>query len=324
MALNFSALKVSLGFEDGPEAPKCLLLIRSVRRQLLLSSLVVSLPLVILSVVLMQECVGQNIAFFVSTMFCVWLLLAVVLAHVIAHRLGMRFQALLFVISEFVHEFGSPLAALKTNLADSPSGEIHIPAERVIILRDVCQRIISLNEDLRLIANWGAPVRQSALMVASPSKLAASCYDELKERFSSLGITLNLDLQTEDTLVCDNNAIKRVLLILLDNAAKYCPAESEVKVTVQRAGNEFRIIVADNGKGLPLPSVDKVFDRSFRGEKHFAGKIGGMGIGLTIAKEVIESHGGKIQAKQVQPTGMEFLVILPRVPNQHPSSQFFS
>lgn len=275
----------------------------------------------ILSLVLVLKYASLGSFIWMVLVAFLWTSLCGLLAQMIAHTVGMRFQALLFVMSEFVHELASPIAALKTNLTAEQDPGAVLSTERLATLRSVCDRIVSLNEDLRVIANWGAPVRHSTLMVVSPSKIATSCVDETRGRFEDLGIELRLDIQTEHTLLCDGEALKRVIMILLDNAAKYCPPGSCVSLDVFKEANDFLISVADTGEGVSADTLKNVFERNFRGDAGSSSKPPGSGLGLTIAKQIVESHGGKIEAFQLEPRGMKFLVTLMRVPNQHPSSQ---
>jgi len=83
---------------------------------------------------------------------------------------------------------------------------------------------------------------------------------------------------------------------LLDNASKYSPAKSRITINAERADNEtVEISVEDEGKGIPVNSRERVFDKFFRGSNQATtAQLEGIGMGLSIAKGIVEAHGGRI------------------------------
>ena len=97
-------------------------------------------------------------------------------------------------------------------------------------------------------------------------------------------------------LSIDADSIVEVVYTLLDNAAKYSPKESKIKVSARRAGNEsVEIFVEDEGKGVAVEMREKVFSKFFRAtETDIHTTASGLGLGLAIARGIVESQGGKI------------------------------
>jgi signal transduction histidine kinase len=108
----------------------------------------------------------------------------------------------------------------------------------------------------------------------------------------------------------DASRVHLVLDNLLSNALKYTPAGGNVSVTAERQGGHVRFDVADTGPGIPPGDLPRVFERFYRGSRE--GEPGGAGLGLAIAKAVVEAHGGGISVKSQEGLGSTFSFILLR------------
>ena len=108
----------------------------------------------------------------------------------------------------------------------------------------------------------------------------------------------------------DSWRIKEVLNNLISNAIKYSPQKSKIQISAKESGNEILIGVSDRGIGIPGDSIDKVFNPLFRiGQKN---DVGGLGLGLSICKGLIEAHGGRIWIESKEGVGSTFWFTLPR------------
>jgi len=108
---------------------------------------------------------------------------------------------------------------------------------------------------------------------------------------------LSVKIEKELPIVrVDARAVAEVIYTLLDNATKYSPPESAITIQAQRADGEvIKISVADDGPGIPVDSRERVFDKFFRDSaKESEGHAEGIGIGLSIAKGIVEAHAGRI------------------------------
>jgi heavy metal sensor kinase len=113
-------------------------------------------------------------------------------------------------------------------------------------------------------------------------------------------------------IVADPMAIRRLLDILLDNAMKYTPSGGSVRMALTARTDRVEIEVEDNGIGIPAADQPYIFDRFFRSEKSRSRDLGGMGLGLSLAKWIVESHRGTISVRSEMSLGSTFLVELPR------------
>ena len=107
----------------------------------------------------------------------------------------------------------------------------------------------------------------------------------------------------------DSVLLQQVLVNLLENAAKYTPAGTEIRVAArQLASGEIEIEVADRGPGLPPGEESKIFGKFYRAER---GRGGGVGLGLTICRGIVTAHGGRIWAQNRDEGGASFRFTLP-------------
>lgn len=109
----------------------------------------------------------------------------------------------------------------------------------------------------------------------------------------------------------DEDQVKQVLIILLDNAVKYTDKDGKIDVSLEKQGNSVLLKITDTGIGIPQEELAKIFDRFYRVDKARARATGGTGLGLSIAKEVVERHNGTIKVNSEMNKGSEFTILLP-------------
>jgi signal transduction histidine kinase len=110
----------------------------------------------------------------------------------------------------------------------------------------------------------------------------------------------------------DRLLVFEALVNLVDNAVKYSSEGSEVELRVQSSDRDARIDIIDHGPGIPAEHRAKIFDRFYRVDKARSRRLGGSGLGLSIAQWVIQAHGGRLELASTGPGGSTFRVTLPR------------
>ncbi len=116
------------------------------------------------------------------------------------------------------------------------------------------------------------------------------------------GISLEYEaMDNIPAIEMDPGLIEEVIENLLDNAIKFSPEGGVVRITLRRAGDEAIISVSDEGIGIPQDKLEKVFDRFYQVSQGPARRFGGLGIGLSLCKEIVEKHGGRIWAESDGP-----------------------
>jgi two-component system sensor histidine kinase KdpD len=109
----------------------------------------------------------------------------------------------------------------------------------------------------------------------------------------------------------DGILLEQVFVNLLENAARYTPAGTQIEITACRAGDRVEICVADTGPGLPAGSESRVFDKFYRAPAAAADGRRGVGLGLAICQAIVQAHDGRIIARNLPGGGAEFVISLP-------------
>lgn len=138
-------------------------------------------------------------------------------------------------------------------------------------------------------------------------------FNNFKILYPDFVITLDDDLLHEVTLGIYRNHFEQLLIVILDNAVKYSTSRKEVHISISKTLNEFEIAIQDFGEGIPEEDLDKIFNRFYRVDKARARNKGGNGLGLSIAKQLVENYKGRIDAESVVHQGTIFRIYIPIV-----------
>ncbi len=210
--------------------------------------------------------------------------------------------------SDAAHELRTPLTVLRTGLEVALSRERTRQEDREA-LNAALQEVLALckmADELLTLARLNGEVSVQRL----PLNLRG-LVDEVAAAVAPLAQARNLTLNvsTDDAFVEGNAAhLRRLLINLLDNALKFTPEHGAISVTLGRDGDCALLRVADNGPGIAPAELPFIFDRFFRG---VAAKGDGSGLGLSLCREIVRLHGGKISARNNPEGGSEFLVTVP-------------
>lgn len=216
-----------------------------------------------------------------------------------------------------VHEFRNPLTALSgaVEIIEDSLGERLSDKEREFF--DVIEvslarlnRMLDEMLELTSLESREVELRYEATDVAA---LARDVLAESEARAEVFDVKLNpLRLEGElPEVECDPVLISRVVANLVSNAVKYNKAGGEVTVTLAADDSRLRVDVADTGMGIPEEDFDKVFTRFYRAPEVRQKRIAGTGLGLTIAKNIVELHGGEIAFTSVLGEGSTFAFEIP-------------
>jgi len=215
------------------------------------------------------------------------------------------------LLSALSHDLRTPLAGL-TGLAESlRMTEPSLSAAQHEIAEELISSAIRMSAqvnnlldmarfesgEFRLTSSWNSVEEMIGSAVRLSKRVLASR-------------TLKTDVPADLPLVkCDAVLIERVLVNLLENAAKYTPPDAIVEIVAQSVGEEMRVTVVDNGPGIRPGSEQEIFNKFSRGVRESA--ISGVGLGLAICKAIVEAHGGSISAANRGGRGAAFTFTLP-------------
>jgi signal transduction histidine kinase len=187
--------------------------------------------------------------------------------------------------------------------------------------------IVSLNEEASLLSRLVDELQELSLAEAGELKLVYQAEDIAKlieqtvaswrPRVAAKEISLSLDLPDNlPPVSIDWQRISQVLHNLLENAVTHTPKRGAINVAATTQGDEIEVRVSDTGEGIPAEDLPNIFERFYRVDKSRARATGGSGLGLTIAKRLVEAHGGKIAVESELGKGSSFSFILP-IAEQH-------
>lgn len=210
------------------------------------------------------------------------------------------------LISDTSHELRTPLASLTAQLEGMEDGVLTFDKERIKLLRAEVDRLSAMTEGLQDYAHLRSqvvkPGRQNVKLKEILDKIMAQHKKSLEDK----KMALNLNFAADYSLTADPKLLERAFTNLLDNAIRYSQARN---ITV--TANQEQIIFADDGVGIPGQHLQDIFERFFRLEKSRSRATGGLGLGLSIVKEIMEVHGWKINARIPQDNkGVEFVIDL--------------
>ena len=126
------------------------------------------------------------------------------------------------------------------------------------------------------------------------------------DRFEKGGVSIEVDVGEEHLLKVDRTLMSQALFNVLDNAKDACIGGGVIKVLLKSSGKDFIITVEDTGKGMDEETLNSIF------ELFFTKKDGGVGVGMTLTKRIIEAHSGSIEVRSVLGKGTEVIIILPK------------
>lgn len=178
-------------------------------------------------------------------------------------------------------------------------------------------RLNRLVDDLQELSRVEAHAYGLDLQPLDVSLIVKTVAKRLAPQFESKNIFLNLDLDPGlPRVLADEDRAVQVLTNLTGNALQYTPEYGKVTISARRLDNEIHISVHDTGLGIPAEHLQHVFDRFYRVDKSRSRSAGGgSGIGLTIARELVEAQGGKLQVESPgDDRGSTFTFTLKKVP----------
>jgi len=225
-------------------------------------------------------------------------------------RLAEAYQTQRRFVADASHELRTPLTSIRGNVALLRRVPPIDAADRVAILDDLdveSARMARLVGDLLTLAraDAGRPLRRepiplTPLLAALPRRA----------RVLHPAHTVRVEGCPDVAVRGDPDALTQVLLVLLDNACKFTPPEGPITVATAVAGDRVTIAVRDTGPGIAPEALPRVFERFYQGDTSRAGT--GAGLGLAIARALVEGQGGAIDVESYAGAGSVFTVTLPR------------
>ena len=216
------------------------------------------------------------------------------------------------LVADVAHELRTPLSNIQG----------YLEAIRDRVMKPDAATIRSLNEEAALLSRLVDELQELSLAEAGELKLVYQAEDIAKlvkqavtpwqPQLTTKEISLSLDLPDNLPLVnIDWQRVNQVLHNLLENAVAHTGKGGTINVAATTQGDWVEVCVSDTGEGIPAEDLPNIFERFYRVDKSRARATGGSGLGLTIAKRLVEAHGGKITVQSKLGKGSRFSFTLP-------------
>ena len=216
------------------------------------------------------------------------------------------------------HELKTPLTTIRLAIDEISSSEVITgldPSLKENFLR-VNNQAIRMEKLVKDLLNLSA-LEKLYSVEAKPvylSDLLTGLIDEYRFLAEGRNIAIESSMPKELVILGDEEKLKRALSNILDNAIKYNVDGGRIEITITSSDSGFCATIGNSGPGVPEDEIPRIFDQFYRVEKSRSTHYGGFGLGLAIAKRIIELHGGRIDFESQQDEWTKVTVILPRSP----------
>ena len=216
------------------------------------------------------------------------------------------------LVADVAHELRTPLSNIQGYVEAMRDGVLEHDQATLDTVHAQTMHLGRLVEDLRLLAQTESEDFRLNLEQESLGDVLRHSVEGFRARSSSMDVGLNLDIPDElPMLLIDRTRISQVLGNLLENAVRHSSSGGEVNVVAGVSEGRVVVTVVDGGDGIAPEDIAHVFDRFYRADPSRTRATGGAGLGLTIAKKIVEAHGGEIRAESVKGQGSRFIFELP-------------
>jgi len=227
-------------------------------------------------------------------------------------RLETAFAEIRRFLADAAHELRTPLTALKGGLEVALRAPRSPEEYRRVLagsLEEV-ERLVRLAEDL-LALSRAAAAPEARRDAVDLEPLALDVLDVGARLSAGTGVAVRLKEATPAVVRGAADALRRAALNLVENAVKYTPRGGTVEISVVREGEAVLLVVEDTGPGVPAQDAERIFEPFARLDAARGGDVGGVGLGLAIARSIVIAHGGTITVERGAGGGARFVIRLP-------------
>jgi signal transduction histidine kinase len=225
-------------------------------------------------------------------------------------RLEVLFTSQQRLLADVSHELRTPLTVIKGNV-DLMRRMKKLDEESLISIDQEAGRLTRLVGGLLLLAQAESGKLALSMQQVELDLLLTEVFQEMSI-LAGNRIRVHLNEIDQVYVKGDRDRLKQVFINLVANAVQYTPQGGEVFLSLERIGEQARIICRDTGPGIPAEDLPHIFERFYRAEKsRTRGKTTGFGLGLSIANWIVERHGGRIEVESKEGKGTTFAIWLP-------------
>ena len=215
------------------------------------------------------------------------------------------------MVADLAHELRTPLTNIRGYVEGISDGVISPGTETLESMQVEVGLLSRLIDDLQDLALAESGRLRLEVGDCDLSQLVRTAASSFQQQAQAKSITLASETPQSVSVQGDQERLSQVVRILLSNAITHTPKGGRVVLTANQDGPAARIIVEDNGPGIPAEDLPHLFERFYRVDKARSRTTGGIGLGLTIAQRLVESHGGQITVESEPGRGSRFIVGIP-------------
>ncbi len=213
------------------------------------------------------------------------------------------------------HELRTPLGIIlgyATFLKEEGQGEFSEHADTVL---NAALRLRTLLEDMTNMNLLYSGATELRLRITTIQAILRQAFDEVYEMARAQNMLMDIQYPKQDIWIEADERLLKVFVNLLNNAIRFTPANGEIFIQISTGGTEVLVEVRDTGIGISQEKLERIFEYFYQVEHHMTRRYDGLGLGLAIARGMVELHGGRIWAESEGPgRGATFKVALPTVP----------
>ena len=214
--------------------------------------------------------------------------------------------------ADIAHELRTPLSLIIGQAEAVHDGVLPATLENFEIIREEADRLEKLVDDLRILSLADAGELAISLQPVPPHKLVSEVTSLYQSRLEEKRISFQLVLDKNlPDISIDPGRMTQVLTNIIDNAVRFTPENGTITLSVHHEAGQVEIAVQDSGPGVPEADLERIFDRLYRVDAARQHEDNGSGLGLTIAKSIVEMHGGQIAAINPPGGGLTIRILLP-------------
>ncbi len=219
------------------------------------------------------------------------------------------------LVADIAHELRTPLSNLRGYLEAISDGVVQPDEKTIGSLAEEAGSLSHLVADLQELSLADAGALKLDLQTADITDIVTSTVTAVRPKAAARGLTITAAVAPDlPPVSVDVHRIRQVLQNLLENAVLHTENGGTITVTAEQRGSFIAVAVADTGEGISAEDLAHIFERFYRVDKSRTRATGGTGLGLTIARRLVEAHGGSITATSVPGSGATFTFTLPEEP----------
>ncbi len=217
-------------------------------------------------------------------------------------------------ISDASHEIRTPLTIIQGNIdlavKEAKNNEEEVPEYFQTVKKEL-ERMTKIISDLTMLTNADARTEKLELEIISLNIITKAIAQSVQVLTKQKNIDLTVKNNVNINIIGDETKLEKLLLNIVRNSIKYTDVGGWIKISLEKDDDKARIIVEDNGIGIPKEDLPFIFERFYRVDKARSRDEGGTGLGLSICKWIAEAHGGNIKTESKEGKGTKFIVTLP-------------